>query len=208
MNKVLILASGGLDSAVLLKMYDALMYNVTVLSFDYGAYANKVERQKLIEQCNHMKNYTKLETLEIKIPWTHAKTMDVSEVLYIEMRNLIFLSYAVSLAEKENIPKVVIGVIKGAEGYPDTSEDFIARMNDLTLSSVGITVEAPLIGMDKSDVYNLAKSLGVKLRDTTSCFNPHLRTGDPCGKCLGCKEISQLIDRGRISDEDNPFIPR
>lgn len=205
MRKVLILASGGLDSTVLIYLYKRLKYDIEVVFFDYGAVGNSLEIDKLKKLCAKL-NITDnhIHIIPINLNWTNAKNMDNNNV-YVEMRNLIFLSNAISLAESLKINKVAIGLITNTHYYPDSTPDFINQMDDLAINSLGISVEAPLMNLEKQDVYLLGKDLGASLKETTSCFSPTVN-GEVCGECVGCRDVKEIIKMGVVPDEDNPFI--
>lgn len=205
-RKVLILASGGLDSTVLMALYKNLGYEVHVLYIDYGNINHNIEESKLADSCKQFNILKVNQThMTITIPWSNSSCIDNGgKDLYVEMRNLIFLANAISLAEAKEIDLVAIGFIKVPVGYSDTSLDFLANINQLSSEAIGVSVVAPLIELDKRGVWNLGNKLGVKLKYTFSCNKSSSET--PCGKCPDCLDISELIEKERIAPEDNPFL--
>lgn len=199
MNKVLILASGGLDSSTIIAMQAQLKREIHLLYVDYGNVNAEMEKSKLKDLVDkyRIEHYTEVKT---SMGWTQDNiTKDGSSTdgnPYVEMRNLIFLSYAFSYAEAKGIETILVGFIKVPEYYPDTSPDFVDDMTILGQRHIGARVEAPLHNLSKQDVYEMAHSLGLWLADTVSCNTPV--NGKPCGKCGDCMDIDSLnIDGGR-----------
>ena len=72
---------------------------------------------------------------------------------------------------------------EGKESFPDTTPEFVKKMNDLSLVSTKAgRIIAPLIEKDKEDIILIGTKWGVDFRNTHSCYiqNKH------CGKCLAC----------------------
>lgn len=192
MKKVLILASGGLDSSVLLALYSNLNYEVHLMCFDYGNKNAELEYLKL-NKLRHKFNIppSRLYSIDLNINWSKSSCVNGGGNLYVEMRNLIFLSNAISFAEAQEMDEIAIGFIDAGAEYKDTSDDFLDKMNTLSLETIGVPIVAPLKQLDKVGVYSLGKKLGVDLTDTFSCNTPV--DGQPCGECVDCKCIKELI---------------
>jgi len=211
-KQAIVLCSGGLDSvttAYLVK--NKLKYNkLTLLFFDYSQNALNEEKQAV----SFFSKELNVEVIEIKIPElgkltnslltskkTETKTLtkedlkdtkEESAKYYLPARNLIFLSYAFSIAEaisKEENCQVDIFVgfkHEGKEFYPDTTPEFVKLMNTLSETSTETKpkVLAPLIDKDKEDIIQLATELNIKLEKTFSCHTP--KYNKHCGICLAC----------------------
>ena len=191
MDKVLVLASGGLDSSVLIALYNSLGYDVHVLYVDYSNKNLCMETNKLLRLLTKLGiSHNNYNSTQVKLGWSNSKCIrgNTGNSNYVEMRNLVFLSLAVSCAESLGISKVGIGCIDAFE-YVDTSRDFLSNFSITSQSSAGITVEALLKNLSKQRVCNLGEMLGVELKDTYSC-----NMGDePCGECQDCSDIKQLV---------------
>lgn len=187
-EKILILASGGLDSTVLVHMYHSLGYDVHIMYIDHD---NKNKEAELDTIDSIM--------LELKIPcdhlyvhkadfgWSKSGTLNGSNSknYYIEMRNLVFVSMAISLAEAIGAVYIAIGLIHCEDcPFPDSTTDFLYKMDSLAQSTIGASVVAPLINANKEQVFELAKKFNIKRWFT--CFEP-LVDGEPCGACPACK---------------------
>lgn len=204
MRKVLVLASGGLDSSVLVALYKNLGYEVHTLYIRYGNLNEKAEIRKLnlLEQ---KFGIPMANTYDLRLDFSFSKSGCLekdSNNNYVEMRNLIFISHALSLAEAKGIQEVAVGFINLPNGYPDTSEEFVVALNNLAVSLSGIEVRAPLHQLPKEEVYRLGVKLGIALSDTFSCNRSNV---EPCGECADCMDIKKLIRECNVPDEENPF---
>lgn len=209
MKNAIVLCSGGLDSVVTAHyVRNRLKYeNIVILFFDYNQRALKQER-KFSELCAKKINASFLE-IKVKdigkisqsLINKNGKIIEVknlndtrkeSEKWYVECRNLIFLSYALALADslfvsKKQKSEIFVGFkCEGRDCYPDATPEFLSSFNALSKisSKSGTRVIAPLIKLDKEDVILLGKKLGVNFKETYSCY---IGNEKPCGKCLACE---------------------
>ncbi|MZP28195.1 7-cyano-7-deazaguanine synthase QueC [Heliobacterium undosum] len=111
---------------------------------------------------------------------------------YVPARNILFLAYALSFAEKVGARRIYTGVnALDNPGYPDCRPEFIAafqRMIDVgtKAGTEGRSVEVftPLIEMNKADIIRFALELDAPLHLTLTCYygeNP------ACGECDSCR---------------------
>lgn len=117
-KQALLLLSGGIDSATLLAKLKSEGYQITALSFHYGQ-KHSVELNYAKELAN---KYELKEHLILDIPnesfsgsalvnktinptkFNDYKNLPTEEVnSYVPFRNIIFLSFALSIAESRNI---------------------------------------------------------------------------------------------------------
>lgn len=184
-NKVLILASGGLDSTTLIYYYYSLGYKVTVLNI-------LSDSKKGVRELVDIKIVCKL--LQIDVISLQATKLDLakdedSKEIYIPSRNLIYLSIAVSQAEKLGIDNVAIGFTKAIEYYPDSSPEFFENYKFLIeRMGTNIKILAPFMDLDKLEIARLGKKLGVKVKDIESCDI----SIKPCGQCMKCLELQAI----------------
>ena len=192
-DKVLVLCSGGMDSSVLVGLYANLGYEVYTMYVYYGNKNVQEESVKLNQLADAFKiPVANRISTKIDIPWSNSACIFGYEGtnLYVEMRNLVFLSLALSCAEALGIPTIAMGVIKAGE-YSDTSDEFLSNFDTLAMNSLGIHLETPLRNLDKQGVYKLGHKFGIELHHTISCNTPI--DGEPCGKCQDCKDREALI---------------
>lgn len=94
---------------------------------------------------------------------------------YVPNRNMIFLSIAASYAEAVNATIVYHGATKvdSLAGYWDASPEFLPTINSvLELNRENrISIEAPLITMDKADIIKEGIRLKVPFSKTYTCYS-------------------------------------
>ena len=118
-----------------------------------------------------------------------SKELDVYNKAFLPNRNLLFLLIASSYAFQNEIYAIAIGLIKNPI-FPDQTKDFIQKAEECIQESleVDIKIIAPMIDLDKIDVYRLANELQVPIDLTYYC---HKGQENPCGECIACKEHIQ-----------------
>ena len=134
MKKIVVLNSGGFDSTVLLaSMCEDKNVEVHSLYFSYGQLNGNIDSRIARE------NARKLGAIhhEIKLPqftWSNSEFYeeDSNEYYsqYVEMRNMIFISYAMSFAESICASSIHMAILK-SHGYIDTSKQFIGAVKNL-----------------------------------------------------------------------------
>jgi len=195
--KAIILLSGGLDSAVA------------------GAWAKKEWGEDCLALCfNYRQRHNKeircsqnlaayfgwpWHLLDIVIPAQSALTdpgKDVNQTKrglpasFVPGRNLIFLSYAASVAYHFEATEIVGGWnYIDYSGYPDCRPWFLqdaemAINSALGLTIPGIVVQAPLIDLDKKGIILMGKELSVPFKMTWSCYEGWEKPCGVCGSCL------------------------
>ena len=190
------LLSGGLDSATVLYLAQAQGYKCQALIFDYG------QRHKQEVSCAvkiARVNGCTYRILKIEFPWKGSALIDqaikVPEKItsgvpatYVPARNIIFLSFALSLAEVIKASAIFIGAhAQDYSGYPDCRGEFFEAF--AKMAKVGIAAKhkiqilTPLLNKSKSQIINLGHKLGVPFNLTWSCYRAGKK---PCGKCDSC----------------------
>jgi 7-cyano-7-deazaguanine synthase len=75
-------------------------------------------------------------------------------------------------------------------GYPDCTAEFLESFRAMIATAMpdGPQIIAPLMGMTKPAIADVAKSLGLVHGDTWSCYQPSITSHGivPCGKCDAC----------------------
>lgn len=202
--KVLLLFSGGFDSTTLLLENLANGNDVTVMYFDYGQGVADLELERFHYWVDRFQLKNKVMQLP-KISWSQSVMLggessgDSHKDEYIEMRNLIFVSYAISYAEANKINEIQTGFI-GDATYPDANPLFIDMMNLVSLQTIGSHLTAPYGFLEKEEVFEVCKEvcgkLGISPREVLdniiTCNIPV--DNEPCWKCNSCLKVKSFIE--------------
>lgn len=202
-NKAVVLLSGGLDSTTCLYQAIADGKEIQALSFDYGqrhkielSYAKKVTRklgiphtiQKLKPELFLGSSLTQKS---LHVPKNSLRKEEIPNT-YVPGRNILFLSFAVSLAEGTGSDSIYIGVNSmDYSGYPDCRPEFI-KMFEMAIQlgtkkgsqGPSIKILTPLQNLSKKEIVLLGNQLKVPFHLTFSCYDP--KNGKACGKCDAC----------------------
>lgn len=205
MSKIVVLNSGGFDSIVLAhdvwyRSPDSEIHN---LFFNYGQLNVESER-KHSKKCAEKLEFIYKEVTLPTFNWSNSVLNGGSdESQYIPMRNLIFLSYALSYAEAIGADKIFCAFIDPeCEYYKDTSPLFLSQVNEIS-NTLGIEVLAPFIKSYKGGLLkSLARKYGIYKEDVHSCNFGE----EPCGECEDCKALDEIFDSIENSIPEDIFI--
>lgn len=195
MSRVVVLNSGGFDSIVLMNYLHTIQGedNIHSLHFLYGANNEKQQLECVNKVCEKLGAVNKVLQLPI-IDWTTSEFFKDSdyeiESQYLEYRNLIFLSYALSYAEAIKADRIYVAFLNNSN-YPDTSLEFLQGLNSFCHPASGISIDAPFIFDSKFRLGHIANYLGITPEDYFSCDKPTPH-GSPCGKCLDCTTLKEV----------------
>ncbi len=210
-KKIIVLLSGGMDSATLLWLAKELFDEVYAISFDYGQ-RHKVElkyakelakdagvKEHFIVEIPHYRALkgSALIDEEVEVP-SGEYPENEPPITTVPMRNLIFLSIASAFADNLEIPYIGIGVHALDVPYPDCRPEFItAAEAAINAGSVYVAktkgrmhIFAPFLGMSKTDIARLGVKLGVPYEKTYSCYRG---TEPPCGECPTCIQREEAL---------------
>ncbi len=187
--KVLVLASGGLDSAVALfwavRRFGAP--NVSILAFDYAG-RPRGERRSLarLTRAAWMPR-----AMTVRLPLVGPTRADGAPDGYIPAKNAVFYAFALAVAEREGIPVIVGGHTRDDGAlYRDARASFFRQMNLLARAGrpsrerPAPRFVMPLIRLRGRQVLALARRLAVPIGATWSCQRDVPR---PCGQCGSCR---------------------
>lgn len=214
---VVVLLSGGLDSATALAMAKSQGYALYALTFDYGqrhraelAAAGKIAdavgvvEHRVVKLDVGWMGGSALTDKEIPVPQQPGAGIPVT---YVPARNTIFLAVALAWAEVLAARDIIIGVnAVDYSGYPDCRPEFLQAFNTLAILATkagvdgqSIQVHAPLMDMDKAEIIRTGDRLGVDYALTLSCYNPD-DTGRACGRCDSCRFRAQGFVEAKVVD--------
>ncbi len=212
MRKVIVLVSGGMDSATMLWLAKKEFDKVYAISFDYG------QRHRV--ELKYAKELVKIAGVEehiiVKMPvYENIKgsplideSVEVPKGEYPEneppvttvpMRNLNFLAIAGAFADALEIDHIGIAVHALDTPYPDCRPEFIASAEAainagsafVAKKKKRIHIWAPFLGMTKREIALLGKELGVPFEKTYSCYKG---TEPPCGECPTCIQRKEALE--------------
>ncbi len=200
--KIVLLLSGGVDSAVLLWQYLRDRREVVCLSVDYGQ-----RHRRELDAARALAERAGVELVEARLPGlrdlfgdgnTQTGTVDTPMGLppdhpaqaatVVPNRNMVLLSLAGSLAISRRCEVVAYGCHAGdAAVYRDCREEFGAALSmALSLADAWpVTLRAPFVHLTKTEIVRRGKRLGVPFELTYTCY---LGGETPCGGCGACCE--------------------
>lgn len=212
-KKAVVLLSGGLDSATVLAIAREEGYDCGALSFRYGQrHAIEIEAAQRVAQSFCVNDHRIIDidlrqfgrsalTDAIAVPKNRDESdmKDGIPVTYVPARNMLFLSYAVAMAEAVEARHVFIGVNAiDYSGYPDCRPEFIQAFAAMAQLGTKAGVEGrpfqfhtPLIAWTKAQIIQKGTELGVDYALTLSCYDP-----DPQGLACGCCDSCFLRKNG------------
>ena len=201
-ERALVLFSGGQDSTTCLFWAKENFKEVHTLCFSYGQrHAQEVENARKIAEMaqvsfqaldagiiSHLASNSLTDTT---IEMDDEKPADSYPNTFVPGRNMLFLTFAATIAYEKGIRHLVTGVSEADySGYPDCRDTFIKSVNaTLNLAmDKQFVIHTPLMWRNKKQVWQLADELGVLdlvRTQTLTCYNGVMAEG--CGHCPACK---------------------
>ena len=209
MEKISVLASGGLDSAVLL----AELASAAQVYPIYVKCGLKWEAEELralnsfLDALNnpHLMPLTVLEVPTAALYGDHwsisgeqvpdADAPD-SEVL-IPGRNILLLATAAVWCSTHDVSRIAIGSLDG-NPFPDATQEFFESFSSALSLGLGhaIQIEAPFRGLHKEELISRSRELPIEL--TLTCMAP--AGGVHCGQCNKCRERQLAFQKAGVPD--------
>jgi 7-cyano-7-deazaguanine synthase len=195
---VAVLASGGLDSAILvaeLLREDSAVHPIYVR---FGLAWEPTEEAHLRRFLDTLTSPAPepLTVLNAPVAGIYGAHWSVSgdavpddrsadEAVYLPGRNLLLLAQPSVWCALNGVPTIALGTLKG-NPFPDSSREFFDDFAGLAKRGMGHSLEVvtPFGGLTKADV--LALGHGLALEHTFSCIDP--QGGRHCGHCNKCAE--------------------
>lgn len=205
MDKIVALNSGGFDSIVMLHSLREAYPDAEIhcLYFAYGQ-LNDVQAERCALDAAIKLRCVFHQTNLPKFSWTNSKFFqgerEDESLQYLEMRNMIFLSYALSLCESIGATKLYMAALSAPNPYKDATPEFLEDFCILAENTVGVTLCTPFIGFSKLDLAYAVRQFGITSDQFFSCDSPEL--GQPCGKCLCCQEVEAAME---LASSDIPL---
>ena len=197
----IVLFSGGQDSTTCLYWAKREFRNVQALCFTYG--------QRHLQEVENARRRAEMADIE----FNHLDTTVISQLApnsltdkdllmdkekpdksypntFVPGRNLLFLTFAATIAYAKGIRHIVTGVSEADySGYPDCRDTFIKSANaTLNLAmDKQFVIHTPLMWRTKKEIWSLANELGIfelVKNETLTCYNGIQAKG--CGECPAC----------------------
>ena len=197
----IVLFSGGQDSTTCLYWAKREFRNVQALCFTYGQrHLQEVENARRLAEMADIE-FNHLDTTVISQLAPNSLTdkdllMDKEKPdksypnTFVPGRNLLFLTFAATIAYARDIRHIVTGVSEADySGYPDCRDTFIKSANaTLNLAmDKQFVIHTPLMWRTKKEIWSLANELGIfelVKNETLTCYNGIQAKG--CGECPAC----------------------
>lgn len=216
-KRVLVIASGGLDSTVAATYLVRQGYEVTLLHFNYHHKAE--EREK--EAVKKISEYLQVPLIEIDTDLFrmigHTTLLKGGgEIVkdrageegaefaheWVPARNLIFFSVALAIAEAYGYDAIASGInLEESGAYPDNEMEFVRLFGKLSPYATGpnkkIDILMPVGNLVKHEIVKLGVEIGAPLHLTWSCYEGGEKHCGRCGPCYMRKtafKINGLVD--------------
>lgn len=209
MDKIAVLASGGLDSSVLI----AKLANAAEVYPIYVRCGFKWEDAELVVLrlfIDALRKPTVQQVIELSAPaaelygdhWsiTCAKVPaadEPDENTYLPGRNILLISLAAIWCSTHGVSRIAIGSL-GGNPFPDATPEFFESFARNVSAGLNhkIAIEAPLRGFHKEDLIRDFKELPLEL--TLTCMAPDGTRH--CGRCNKCFERQQAFKKAGVAD--------
>jgi 7-cyano-7-deazaguanine synthase len=198
----IVLMSGGMDSTVCASWALKQGYQVCALHVHYGQKTEEREGRAFREICQELDITTTLDIdishlaaiggssltdASIAVSKADLQNMEIP-TSYVPFRNANLLSIAVSWAEVIGAKTIIIGAVEeDGSGYPDCRKVFFDAFENMiqlgTKPGTHITIQTPLIDLDKAQIVQNGIALNAPLRLTWSCYSG---SDKACGICDSC----------------------
>jgi 7-cyano-7-deazaguanine synthase len=197
-DPVAVLASGGLDSAVLVAQLASEGREVTPIYVRFGLAWEGVEADHLQRFLASLpsSDLRPLVVLDQPVADIYGKHWSVTghevpdddspdEAVYLPGRNLLLLAKSSVWCVLNGIATVALGTL-AANPFPDADREFFAGFSALAGRALGgpIEVVTPFAGLAKHEVLEIGRPFALDL--TFSCIAP--RSKRHCGLCNKCAE--------------------
>ncbi len=214
---VVVLLSGGMDSATVLAIARGEGCECHCLTVDYGqrhraelAAAARVARalgaagHRVIRLDLTAFGGSALTDNSLAVP--EAPTQGIP-ITYVPARNTIFLSLALAWAEVLGAQDIWFGAnAVDYSGYPDCRPEYMRAFEALANLATRAAVEGrplalhtPIISLTKADIIRRGAALGVDYAATVSCYQA-TEEGLACGRCDACRIRRGGFEAAGIAD--------
>jgi 7-cyano-7-deazaguanine synthase len=201
-KRVLVVASGGLDSTTAATQLVKQGYDVTLLHFNYGHVAEGPEEAAV----RRIADFLNVPLLEVNMDFfrivRRSPLLGDGEINrrrdgvsgaefaheWVPARNFVFIALATAIAEAYGYNYVATGInLEEAGAYPDNEMEFIRLLNQVLPYAVGpnknVELLMPVGHLVKHEIVKLGLEVGAPLHLTWSCYDKGPRHCGRCGPC-------------------------
>jgi len=207
-DRIAVLASGGLDSSVLLadEAKSALVYPIYVRC---GLAWEDEEWRSLNAVVNAWSspNVMRLTTLAVPVApmygdhWSVGASVPGADEpdtsVFLPGRNILLIGLAAVWCSIHDVSRIAIGSL-GGNPFPDATPEFFRDFTRILSAGLGhhVQVEAPYRDLHKSEILKRFSQLPLEL--TLTCMTP--KDGKHCGRCNKCGERRLAFRQARVPD--------
>ncbi|NVM46081.1 MAG: 7-cyano-7-deazaguanine synthase [Candidatus Lokiarchaeota archaeon] len=195
-NRIILMLSGGIDSATALYWAINKKYDIIALSMNY-----KWRSKNEIKATKKLVELTGVPLVEVSVPYIMSAvdlrfegypipSAENAPEGFIPLKNLIFYSIAAYFAKVYGCNIIIGGHIQDdIKKFPDIGLSFFESLEKIIKISnhdqdlQAIKFIMPLSNKTKVEVFELASKLNVPIDVTWSCYGDF---EEPCGKCSSC----------------------
>ncbi len=215
MTKVAALASGGLDSAIMLA--DLARHSLVYPIYVEAGLAWEDDEKESLERFLAALAQPNVEPVTyLSVPvgpilgshWSvtgeavpDARAPD-SE-MFIPGRNVLLIALTSVWCSTHDVSRIAIGSL-GGNPFPDATPEFFASFGDILSAGLGhdIKIEAPFRGSNKVELIRSHGELPLEL--SLTCARP--TGGSHCGDCNKCEERRTAFEESGIEDRTKYLV--
>jgi 7-cyano-7-deazaguanine synthase len=216
-DAVAVLASGGLDSAILVAHLASEGRQVTPIYVRFGLGWEDVEARHLERFLTSLPSpdIRPLIVLDFPVADVYGAHWSVTgqgvpdddspdEAVYLPGRNLLLLAKSSVWCALNGISTLALGTL-AANPFPDADREFFAGFSALAGRALGCPLEVvtPFAGLAKHEVLEIGRQFALNL--TFSCIAP--RSDRHCGLCNKCAERQLAFKLLGIADTTDYATP-
>lgn len=193
--KTVVLASGGLDSSILMYLLKRERVELLPVHVNYGQLAESREWAATLRFCKTagLPRPVRVDAAGLgQVPsgLTRRGGRWASDPFF-PGRNLMLATIGAAIGYPQGYRSIAIGLVANAL-YPDQTQEFVRRVRDALSESLGskMNIIAPLLGLSKSRVVELGVRAGAPIHQTYSCQRG---LSPPCGRCSSCTDRNTAL---------------
>lgn len=207
---VVVLASGGLDSAVLVAelLREGRVVHPMYIHFGLAWEDTEEEHLRRFLATLDSSELRPLVVLQLPVQPLYESHWSVSgrdvpdedttdDAVYLPGRNLLLLAQPAVWCALHDVHAVALGTLKG-NPFPDSTREFFDEFAALAQRAMGHALEVLTPYAERTKAEVIERGRGLELQHTFSCIDP--RDGLHCGQCNKCAERKRAFSALAIDD--------